>query len=111
MAEFKFERLDANPMSEIAAGVTVSTMALAEARLVIEQLGYQPSHADNGTHAWYGEALMRTEQGVIYRKPFTLAVDRHGTATIAIDRNSMARLFDRAVRSIADNLIVAYTVH
>lgn len=108
--KFTFARLTENPANELAHGVTVTELGLVEARLVIEQLGYDPCHADNGVFSWYGVVSAVSEDGfdTSFSRPFTLAIDPHGRATVAMVRTTLGRLFDRAVSAlIPDDLIIA----
>mgnify|MGYP000096012647 CR=1 FL=1 len=108
MERFRIERAPHNANNELAEGITISPLGLVEAMMLIEALGHVPSYTDRGIHSWYGNAVMASSGGLNLSRAFTLTVDQWGHATVAVDRRTLGRLFDRCLDSlIRDDMIVA----
>lgn len=109
MQRFTFARAETNSDTELAAGVTTTPLGLIEAMLLIEELGSRPNHTDLGVHSWYGKITMSGPMEI--SRTFTLTVDQWGTATVAMNRNTLGRMLDMGLRSlVSDDMIVAILV-
>lgn len=96
---FTIERLDTNEVSELAAGVTVSRITLPQAILLCEALQHKPAFIDQGRATYYGVA--KAKIGSVWAsKPFTLTINEFGDATVATDRRTLGRIFDRALANL-----------
>lgn len=55
------------------------TLDMIVAMQLIESLGFHPCHSDQGVHSWFG----RTANAFGIERPFSLSVDRWGTAVLS----------------------------
>jgi hypothetical protein len=74
---------------------------MIEAMLLVEHLGFAPSHSDNGLHAWYAVASCQNDPASPrFSRAFVLTINQWGDAWVRIDTRTLGRLFPRALEHV-----------
>lgn len=106
---YGLERTDKNEIHEFQNSHT-EVLDMVIAMQLIEALGFHPSHTDAGVHSWFGR-VQAMSSGL--SRPFSLTVDRWGTAVLDCPASLITGWVIRGVAERmppADQMIIAIPV-